>query len=147
MNVFATSTCPVASAQALDDKRVIKMVLESAQLLSNAIHLSGGTGPYKPTHIKHPCTKWVQASSANYMWLVAHFTALCREYTLRYDKIHACERLLPKFIDGRSLIPYGVLTPHPNCTPYKDMPVHTAYQLTLADKWDNDKQQPTWYRR
>ena len=41
MNIFALDPCPVKSAQYLDDKRVIKMILESAQLISTAIR---GTG-------------------------------------------------------------------------------------------------------
>jgi len=59
MNIFVTSNCPKLSAQALDNKRVVKMVLETAQLLSTAIFINSTItydNLYKPTHVKHPCT-------------------------------------------------------------------------------------------
>jgi hypothetical protein len=41
LNIFATSPCPVKSAQILDDKRKVKMILESAQILyTNMYELS-----------------------------------------------------------------------------------------------------------
>ena len=61
MNIFVTSNCPILSAQALDNKRVVKMVLETAQVLSTAIFINSGItydGIYKPTHLKHSCTIW-----------------------------------------------------------------------------------------
>jgi len=44
---------------------------------------------YKPTHLKHPMTCWAASSLGNYRWTVRHGLALCRQYTLRYHKIHA----------------------------------------------------------
>lgn len=38
MNIFASFPCPKQSAQYLDNKRVIKMILESAQLLFTALY-------------------------------------------------------------------------------------------------------------
>lgn len=61
MNIFVTDISPIVSAQALDDKRVVKMILESAQLLSSAIFINSQSiynDIYKPTHLKHPCTIW-----------------------------------------------------------------------------------------
>ena len=75
------------SAQALDSKRVVKMVLETAQLLSTAIFINSAVtydNLYKPTHIKHPCTIWAAANIENWDWLFRHFIALCEEYSLRY---------------------------------------------------------------
>ena len=76
MNIFVTDPCPKISAQNLDNKRVVKMLLESAQLLSTAITLNGGKGIYKPTHIHHPCTKWVAHSYQNWLWLFRHMCHL-----------------------------------------------------------------------
>lgn len=72
------------------DKHVVKMVLESAQLLSSAHHALGGqtTGLYKPTHLNHPCALWVRESGAHYAWLYKHHLALCAEYTYRYNRVH-----------------------------------------------------------
>ena len=86
MNLFVTYTCPKLSAAALDDARCVKAVLETAQLLSATCG-----GPYKPTHLHHPVTKWVLASPRNAAWALQHFAALCAEYTRRFDRTHACE--------------------------------------------------------
>lgn len=60
-DIFVTDHCPRISAQALDNKRVVKMILETAQLLSTAIFINTNMAYdniYKPTHLKHPCTIW-----------------------------------------------------------------------------------------
>lgn len=146
MNIFVTDPSPVISAKNLDDKRVIKMILESAQMLSTAIWECGGTGFYKPTHKNHPCSKWARENVSNYIWLKEHFGALSAEYTLRYGKKHKCEDYDQDIVEGVRLLPDGTRTPFPNCTNYKDIEdVHEAYKLCLADKWENDKRTPTWY--
>lgn len=146
MNIFATYECPVESAQVLDDKRVVKMILESAQLLWNVASLAGKEAAYRPTHINHPCAVWVRESRQNYDWLVEHFHALCSEYRLRYKKVHACFKFRDIFYDNRDLVPEIYLFPFKNCTPYKDMPVHDAYRKALLEKWAVDKREPTWYQ-
>lgn len=149
MNIFATHLCPKLSAKVLDDKRVIKMILESAQLLCNAlwVHSSLLAIPYKPTHMNHPCSIWVRTSSANYLWLVDHFEALLAEYQNRYGKIHACAQHLVFFRRMYHVIPHVPGTPFANCTPYKSLQVNEAYKRVLIDKWTADKRKPTWYRR
>jgi hypothetical protein len=145
VNIFVTNKCPYESARFLDDKRVVKMVLESMQMLGSALILNGGTSPYKLTHQNHPCTQWVSENHSNYWWLYQHFVALCEEYTKRYDKIHKCEQYRDWLIDGAEFLPDGDLTEFVNCTPYKDKPVTEAYRQTLRDKWKADKRRPTWY--
>jgi hypothetical protein len=140
MNIFVTSQCPAESARHLDNKRVIKMILESAQMLSTAID-----GPYKPTHVNHPCTIWARKTRSNYMWLLEHMVHLCIEYTRRYGKVHACERFISLFASNAYKVISGGLTPFANCTTYKHVDdVHLAYQLFMNDKWDNDKRKPSW---
>lgn len=68
MNIFVTDQCPIISAQALDNKRVIKIVMETAQLLSTAIFMNSSVRYdhlYKPTHQKHPCTIWTGLNLGN----------------------------------------------------------------------------------
>lgn len=100
MNIFVTSLDPVACAQALDDRRLVKMVLETAQLLST-VHRWYGTAikddVYKATHVNHPCSVWLRLSRGNYDWLLRHFQALLEEYTYRYNKKHSCQLMLPMF--------------------------------------------------
>lgn len=154
MNLFITDPCPMKCAQYLDDKRVVKMVLETAQMLSTAVNEAGGKGPYKSTHVNHPCSKWVRENQSNYKWTLLHFSWLCSEYLKRYGKVHKCEQYEQLFMDNLRLFSGGVKTTPPNCAAnkdlgisYKDMTcIYTAYRLYLNDRWDNDKREPTWYR-
>jgi hypothetical protein len=113
MNIFYLSDNPVQCAEWMVDKHVVKMILESAQLLSTAHRVLDGvekptktkTGRnkkswvlldqrelvlYQATHINHPSAVWCRKSVENYTWLVDHFFALMDEYTYRYDKVHKC---------------------------------------------------------
>lgn len=116
MNIFYISDNPVQAAQWMVDKHVVKMILESAQLLSTAHRLLDGemlvskskTGRnvkrytlpdardaiiYQATHVNHPSAVWCRQSVENYNWLVDHFMALLEEYTYRYGKIHKCTEI------------------------------------------------------
>lgn len=102
------------AAQWMVDKHVVKMILESAQLLSTAHRILDGveyiektkTGRnvkrwllldqrepvlYKATHINHPSAVWCRQSVSNYNWLADHMFALLNEYTYRYEKKHKIE--------------------------------------------------------
>lgn len=147
MNIFVTNPCPVISAQNLDDKRVIKMILESAQMLSAAMNLRGLKGPYKNTHVNHPCTIWARTTRKNYLWLTDHFIALCHEYSRRYKREHKCYPLKDVFIDAQDAIPEGDLTPFANCTPHKQIETIKAYKITMEEKWAVDKRKPNWKTR
>lgn len=152
MNIFVTSPDPYECARNLDDKRVVKMVLETAQILSTVMSIYGDErAPYKPTHQNHPCTKWAAEGMANFTWLLDYFDNLCTEYWQRYGRQHKCAEFHGIFWQYATEL-WGILeegtTPSYfiNCTPYKDEPdVFKAYQMCLADKWENDKRTPTWY--
>ena len=85
-----------ASARSQDNYRVVKMILESCQMLCTAINQLSGEqiAPYRSTHKHHPSTKWVMASSANFEALVEHTEAMLQEYTARFGKIHKCQHVL-----------------------------------------------------
>jgi hypothetical protein len=118
------------------------MVLETAQLLSNALHHNIGQGPYKISHMNHPCSVWVRQSNGNYMWTIKLFKALCAEYTRRYHRTHKSELLMPIFesISDKNEVP----TEFANCTNFKDLPVFAAYRAAMKTKWANDKTKPSW---
>lgn len=84
MNIFVLDNDPFKAAEYQCDKHVVKMVLETAQLLCSAHE----TAPYKRTHYNHPCAVWTRSSLSNYMWLCEHGLGLAREYTFRYNKVH-----------------------------------------------------------
>ena len=144
MQVFATYSDPIKCAKFLDNKRLNKMILESAQLLSSALHLNGVTGPYKMTHIRHPLTSWVSKSRDNFKWLLRHIEALSNEYTHRFKKVHKTSLLIGVFRDNLNCIPQGKLF-FINCTDFKYIDnVHLAYRICLRHKWKNDKIKPRW---
>lgn len=156
MNIFFTSPDPRVCARNLDDKRVVNMTLESAQMLSTALHDVGVKDPllYKSTHYNHPVNKWVRQSRPNFLWLLEHLEALSKEYTHRFDKIHASSALIPACQHYKMLIPLRPLAPFPNCAKREDMgldfthlPVLEAYKTYLNARWKLDKLTPTWTNR
>ena len=89
MNLFYLSRDPVEAARLQCDKHVVKMILETAQMLSTAhLELDGQQVAYKATHKNHPSTVWVRGSLQHYAWAVCHLAALGDEYTRRYGKVH-----------------------------------------------------------
>lgn len=143
MQIFVTSKCPYESAKALDNIRLNKMILESAQLLSNAFG-----GPYKKTHLNHPCTKWLLASDKNIWWLMRHLEGLYNEWTRRKGKSHLAYLKYQEFINSQVNIEHYSQLAEPddfcNCTPYKELEVTLAYMHYLNDKWDSDSREPSW---
>lgn len=90
MNIFYLSEDPKLCAQYHCDKHVVKMILEYAQLMCTAHHVTGsGTEcMYKQTHKNHPCAVWVRSSVDNYMYVFELWSALLDEYKSRYGKYH-----------------------------------------------------------
>jgi hypothetical protein len=119
MNIFFLSMNPEVAAKWHCDKHVVKMIVESTQLLWTAQHVAGFSGfsgpgsPYRPTHKNHPCAVWARASIANYKWLCALATALVAEYHYRFPAgkvIHACEPHLAWLTANPPRLPEGPLT-------------------------------------
>lgn len=146
MNIFAIEKTPKgnidwsASARSLDNYRVVKMILESCQMLCTVINLQHDSKvtPYKSTHKNHPSTKWVRQSSANFEKLIEHTMAMLDEYTERFDKIHKCTSVLEKCLDlyDPDLFPDHHLTPLPLCMPdeFKSDDVVESYRRFYASK-------------
>ena len=149
MNIFVIDPDTTKCAQALDDLRLNKMIVETAQLLSAAMHARGykGTDIYKSTHVNHPCAIWARETSANYNWLLLYMNALVKERQIRTGKGHKSYDIFNTLCGGTKLMPIGKLTQWPNCTPHKDMPLLEAYQLTLSEKWLVDKRPAKWTKR
>lgn len=92
MNIFALSDHPETAAKMQHDKHVVKMVLESTQMLCSAF--DNNAAPYKRAYFNHPCTVWARTSKENYEWLLLHALSLSIEYTHRYKRIHASEKVI-----------------------------------------------------
>lgn len=94
MNFFYLDSDPETCAKNMVDKHVVKMIVEHCQLLSTAQHLNGIEALYKPTHPNHPTSVWVRTSIQNYNLLCQFTHAILKEYTYRYERLHACESIL-----------------------------------------------------
>lgn len=92
MNIFVLDYNPIKAARYQCDKHVVKMPLETAQLLCSVF--KKGEAPYKRTHYNHPCSIWTRESRENFSWLIRHGLALCDEYTFRYGKIHKSKEVI-----------------------------------------------------
>ena len=94
MNIFALHEDPNTAAQMACDKHVVKMILETAQMLCTVVHTHGYEAPYRATHAKHPCTRWAGTSQGNWNWLIQYGLALCEEYTKRYNRRHKSQSII-----------------------------------------------------
>lgn len=159
MNIFLTDADPVKCAQALDDLRLNKMILETGQMMCTAYrhwhkHMDMPetfTDIYKPTHQNHPCNVWLRKSFDNYLWGFEHFDALCQEKQWRTGKVHLTyekliDKLLPINMDGSE---HGVIDFSFDCsnTILPGANVYAKYRVCLINKWNADKRPPIWTKR
>jgi len=108
MNIFVLDKDPEIAAQMHCDKHVVKMILETAQLLSTAVRLTGGSYGYKATHKNHPSSIWTRKTKGNFYWLQQLGVSLLTEYTFRYDKRHKSTPII--LCASADTIPDGELT-------------------------------------
>lgn len=86
MNIFYLHPDASLCAQQHCDKHVVKMILESVQMLEAAHWRGDGK---QPAYYNHPCSKWVRENALHYAWLSLLAQELVREYGVRYGKLHA----------------------------------------------------------
>lgn len=115
MNIFYLDSNLKLNAQYMVDKHIVKMPLESAQLLTSALYFTGqgNESPYKLTHKNHPCSVWCRQSLSNWLFLKELALEICYEYTYRYGKIHKCQDVIES-LPIPNLKDKG-LTKLPNC--------------------------------
>jgi len=105
MNIFAIEDNKsggidwIKSAQSQDNYRVVKMILESCQILSTVLNEQGIDAPYRSFNPKHPSCLWAAESSDNFTNLVVHCAAMIEEYEERFNKTHKCKAVLTKIIN------------------------------------------------
>lgn len=144
MNIFVVDEDPHQAAQDLCDKHVVKMIVESAQMLSTTHRVLDGTPTVRttksnrkikhwvhpdtewdrvlclPTMVNHPCTVWAMKSDSNYLWLWGHGIGLLSEYTKRYGKVHSMQNLFDRYLNWMpNSISDGGLTPFAQAMPEK----------------------------
>jgi len=103
LNIFVLDTDVEKAAKWHVDRHVVKMPLETAQMLCTARHELGEAPeriPYRKAYVNHPCTIWARESYANYKWLCNMGVELCKEYTYRYGKVHKCQAVIESCIEN-----------------------------------------------
>lgn len=180
MNIFVLDLDPVKAAQMQCNVHVNKMSTESAQMLCTAHRILDGRHEkrlsksgrklaywslpderesefYKPVHPNHPCTVWTAETAGNYMWHYRHFIALCKEYTYRYGRVHACQE---KFQDSLSRLPINInhttkqtpfplaMKSNPECMVGDPVVSYRAFYQTKKERfkmvWTN-RETPQWF--
>ena len=130
MNIFYLDRDTQKCVEYHCDKHVVKMIVEYSQLLSTAHRLLDGTEEmrlsnagrrirtfrmqsieddeilYQATHWNHPSAVWTRSSDSCYQYLHQLVSALAKEYTYRYGKIHLSER--SGVLDKLSKVPKNI---------------------------------------
>lgn len=142
MNIFYLNPCPATAARMQCDQHVVKMILETGQLLCTAHNILGdGEAPYKITHRNHPSAVWVRESTGNYNWLFAHLLGLVSVYNDRFHKRHKTENILDYVANVPDCLENGEFFEPPQCMPdeYKseDSAVtgYQRYYCAKAESW------------
>jgi len=159
MNIFFLHKDPQWAANALCDKHVPKMLLESAQMLSTAVHQhQGDIDPdslYKKAYPNHPMTKWVGFNRDCFRWALENAVFISQEYYKRFNKLHKSSRIINNIYDNNYIddIPDGFFKEPPQCMPdeYKDDDYVTAYRKyyqgakSYFAKWERGVSAPDWW--
>mgnify|MGYP001159439113 FL=1 len=153
MNIFKLDDNIQTAAEMHCDKHVSKMILESAQMLCTSFWLHDQTAPYRPVHMKHPCTIWSAASLDNWLWLKDLLICLNEEFMWRYNK-NVCHKSYDVIMSlPNPLIKSKGLQEHPQCMPdqYKvqgnAVEAYRNYYIgeKVFAKWTK-RGKPSWYK-
>lgn len=155
MNIFFLDFDTQKCAQYHCDKHVVKMILETAQLLCGVHHLIPQVTPqvpYKLSHKNHPCAIWTRESLTNYLYLCDLGLELSKEYTYRYGKRHKSQDVIEWCIVNKpNIVDIGFTSP-PKAMPdeYKVINVVESYRNYYMGakkdfaKWKN-REIPEWF--
>ena len=161
MNIFFLDEDPTMSAQYHVDKHVVKMILETAQLLCGVHHVTAHDTahdtahvPYKLSHKNHPCAIWARTSLSNYLYLCELGLELCKEYTYRYGKRHKSQEVIEWCLIYKPNVPDVEFTEPAMAMPdeYKVGDVVQSYRnYYMGAKsgfatWKN-RQKPFWFEK
>lgn len=175
MNIFVLDKQPRIAAHYMCNKHVVKMIVESCQLMSTAHHVLDGRtitrtakngrkfGTYEHTRpgftflrctmINHPCSIWTRSCKHAYYWLWEHTHELLRVYKSRYEKIHAYDDMIqhslihaPKNISDCNAPPFAQAMPDKYKKPCA-VEAYRAYYIGEKSRFAKwpDKKTPQWY--
>ena len=137
MNLFYLDQNPKVNAQYHCDKHVVKMILETAQMLSTSHYVNKNKGYhssenlYKPCFFHHPTTQWVCHTSGNYEYASKLLGYLLDEYSSRWHKKHSAERLRQALLVTPRFIEEGDFYDPPQCMPDEYKKSRTSDDFTV----------------
>jgi len=161
MNIFFLDEDVKKCAQYHVDKHVVKMILETAQLLCGVHHVTAHDTshdtshvPYKLSHKNHPCSIWCRESLSNYLYLCELGLELCKEYTYRYGKRHKSQDVIEWCLINKPNIPDIEFTEPAKAMPdeYKVKSVVESYRNYYVGAksgfaiWKN-REKPFWFEK
>ena len=144
----------VSCAQYHCDQHVIKMILESTQILNTVLYLNGIKSFYKPSHQKHPCVIWANQSLSNWLWLRELIVALNDEYKYRYDSTvnhksyDVAKKLkVPPLLD-RGLLEHCQVMPEEYKVLNNPVKAYRNFYIFSKSKFATwrKRKKPNWYR-
>jgi hypothetical protein len=154
VNIFVLDLDPFKAAASQCDKHVVKMTLETAQLLCSAF--PKGEAPYKATHVNHPCAIWIRKSLSNASWLVQHGLALASEFRLRFGKEHKslpviewCSKNIQHVLDDNGMTAFAQAMPDTfksenAVQAYRNYYIHVKSPIA---SWNKGRQPPSWWHQ
>ncbi|MEJ5349860.1 MAG: pyrimidine dimer DNA glycosylase/endonuclease V [Desulfosoma sp.] len=147
MNIFVLDLDPRKCARYHCDQHVVKMILESVQIICTAFVKKGFETPYKPTHTKHPCVLWAEESFDNVRWLMRLTRALNAEYKYRFQKtqdhasIHVLQQVKSLRFESLGLTPFAQAMPDKYKVPEDPVAAYRRFYVGEKLKF------ATWTRR
>ncbi len=160
MNIFYLDPDPQKCAQYHCDKHVIKLILETAQLLEAVHIIAGSVTPYstgKKGWSNHPCAAWAAKSIENYLWLCNLGQELCKEYNYRYEKIHALQKRIqwyfqnpPKLKNIGFTEPYQAVGEELRNEKLDAVSAYRRYYQTIKKDivtWEKKRKMPEWMKK
>ena len=153
MNIFILDYNPKKCAEYHANSHVVKMVLETSQILCGVHWVQGGEAPYKLSHRNHPCSIWARESLSNYLYLCELGLELCKEYTYRYGKRHKSQDVIEWCLINKPNIADKEFTEPARAMPdeYKSNCVVESYRnYYMGEKskiavWKN-RETPEWFK-
>lgn len=164
MNIFILDENPKKAAKYHNNKHVVKMILESVQMLMSSYHVTNHAtalqdpNMYRLTHKHHPCTEWVNTSYSNWCWLYKMTRALNKEFMLRFNRserhlsLRKLDAIIAKY--GTPKLPRLGRTEFalamPDCCKVEDDAVASYRKYYMEEKQHIAKWSthiPTWYKK
>ena len=149
MNVFMPCKSIEESVRALDDKRLIKQILECMQIIEANTRVLDGE--QNVGYANHPVVSHYRYQFYGELFIGQYANACCFEYLYRFNKEH---------IYWDFFIPYGNIGAEvdfiyaegsknsPDCIRETDNEkVHELFKQKLIKKWNSDKYPPKWTNR